>query len=444
MEAAESVYLHRCCQIIEKKLDWGSPEEWTTFDFEELSDLITTATGGTLGATTLKRVWGRVRYESTPSQHTLNTLAKYVGASTWRAFKRQIDDEPRGVRLENAASFILQRESSPNMRVDDSMSSRSRAMWGIVAAVILVGALGISLIYENNSVFADSTITNVRFSSRKVSRGLPNSVVFTYLLTGVEADSFFIQQSWDPRRRYSISKNGSEFTSIYYYPGHFWSKLIADETILREHALVIPTDGWMGLIEQEGPIPIYVLLEDPRTSNVLRVSDEWLEANNLTISNGESALNYFNVGGFPGVGDSLFTLSSEIRIETDPGRAVCKNSRIILIGQHGRIVIPFSIPGCTADLNLLASEREVRGRNNDLSSLGTDLSTWRHISIHGDDGLLSISINRRQVFEVTYEESIGDIVGLRYRFEGKGAVRSIQLSSGPGNAVFNSYAGLTD
>lgn len=407
-------------------------------DFEELSDLITTATGGTLGATTLKRVWGRVRYDSTPRQHTLNTLARYVGASDWRAFKRQIDDGADRDPIEEVTSSAPQDESSLISGVANSKSSKKSVTWLIIAAVLLVGALGIGLLYESNSVLADATLANIRFSSRMVSEGIPNSVVFSYLLTGIDADSFFIQQSWDSRLRYSISKNGSEFTSIYYYPGHFWSKLIADETVLREHALIIPTDGWMALIDQDGPIPIYVPI-DQDSGNVLQASDEWLEANDLPISNGQSVLSYFNVGGFRDVSDLMFLLSSDIRIETDPGRAVCKNSQIILIGQHGRIVIPFSIPGCTAELNLLASEREIPGRNNDLSSLGTDLSMWQHISIRGDDGLISISIDRRLVYEVTYEESIGDIVGLRYRFEGKGSVRNVLLSSEEGVVAHESY-----
>ncbi|MFT5142806.1 MAG: hypothetical protein ACI80V_002920 [Rhodothermales bacterium] len=85
--------------MVERKLDWGPVNEWRTADFEDLSERIAADAGRTLGATTLKRVWRRVRYESSPSNNTLGTLAMYVGSPSWRALKRALDGPTPGSEI---------------------------------------------------------------------------------------------------------------------------------------------------------------------------------------------------------------------------------------------------------------------------------------------------------------------------------------------------------
>ncbi len=426
MESREIAYLERCRQLIEEKLDWGSPDGWSTQDFEELSDLITEKTGRTLGATTLKRVWGRVRYDSSPSQHTLDTLAQYVDAVSWRSFKSNspyLQESVPVLSTDSANDASDERESSPRL-------------WGGIAALMLAIVFVVSFYYDGNPVIAESTLANVQFSSRAVSTGLPNSVVFTYQLAGVDADSFFIQQSWDARLRDRISNENTEFTSIYYYPGHFWAKLIANDTVVREFPLIVPTDGWLGLIDREGPIPIYLDLED---AGKLRVSEDWIQSNEPDLGSGAHRLNYFNVGSFEPLGSASVVFRSEIKVEVDPGYSVCRQSVLVMIGQHGRISIPFSIPGCVAELYVVAGDKEVSGRTNDLSSLGTDLADWTPVTIGVKDRIVFVEIDGELVYQVPFSEEIGDIVGLRYLFRGHGQVRNVSLSDGTGNVALDSF-----
>ena len=42
-----------------------------------------------LSHVTLKRIWGKVKYDSLPNTHTLNTLVQFVGYENWREFKIQ-------------------------------------------------------------------------------------------------------------------------------------------------------------------------------------------------------------------------------------------------------------------------------------------------------------------------------------------------------------------
>ena len=78
-----------CKQLIEEKLGWGSSEHWTNQDFDLLSEKIYAVTGVALSQTTLKRIWGKVKYDSAPTVTTLNTLAKFVGFDNWRDFRQK-------------------------------------------------------------------------------------------------------------------------------------------------------------------------------------------------------------------------------------------------------------------------------------------------------------------------------------------------------------------
>ncbi|MFT5142805.1 MAG: hypothetical protein ACI80V_002919 [Rhodothermales bacterium] len=237
-----------------------------------------------------------------------------------------------------------------------------------------------------------------------------------------------------PCPRSTVPRDGREFTSIYFYPGHYWAKLLADEVVVREHSLLIPTDGWLGLVEVGGPTPLYVTLADRATDGVLEPGAGWWENGDPGVATGEMALSYFLVGGFPALSDRDFVFTSEVRMESS---GVCRKAQVILIGQHGRISIPLSIPGCTADLNVVASERQISGRNTDLSRLGLPFDGWHRVSVDGKDGLVNVELDGRQAYQVSYDESLGDIVGIRFRFMGQGMARNAVLatSSEPGTAL---------
>ena len=71
-------------KMFEEKTGWGNSDDWTNQDFLQLSELIRDQTGITISHVTLKRVWGKVKYDSLPNTHTLNTLAQFLGYDNWR------------------------------------------------------------------------------------------------------------------------------------------------------------------------------------------------------------------------------------------------------------------------------------------------------------------------------------------------------------------------
>lgn len=425
MRTSEARYLQDCCRQIESRLGWGPSEEWSTADFETLSERIAESTGRTLGATTLKRVWGRVRYDSSPSRHTLDTLAQFVGAASWRDFQRT----------------PLRSANEPARDTPVAPAANQRRTVGWVGSAVFVLVVLIWLWNDSRDLVADPTQVNVSFSGRKVSEGLPNSVVFDYQLGGVQADSFFIQQSWDPRLRDRIDPERTQFTSIYYYPGVFLAKLKANDTILREHQLVVPTSGWDVLIERDEAAPIYAEAIPIDAAGGLHLDDDWVHANVPDLPNGERGMDVYLVGGFEPVPSRELVFRTRIRMEVDPAFAACKSSVLTLMGTDGRVAVPLALPGCASRLSLTAGDRQVSGQTTDLSALGVDLAGWTDVVIAIKDRLVFVEINGSPVFQTAYTSELGSIVGVRYRFGGNGLIREASLEDASGVNVLPPFNG---
>ncbi|MEP7253869.1 MAG: hypothetical protein ABI683_15860, partial [Ginsengibacter sp.] len=71
---------------IEEKLGWGNSVDWTNQDFIELSKKIFDEIEISISHVTLKRVWGKIKYDSLPNNYTLSTLVQFIGYENWRDF----------------------------------------------------------------------------------------------------------------------------------------------------------------------------------------------------------------------------------------------------------------------------------------------------------------------------------------------------------------------
>src|SRR5476651_112279 len=81
--------IEKTIKLYESDTGWGDSDDWTNQDFVILSEKIQERTGVALSHVTLKRVWGKVKYDSLPNTHTLNTLVQFLGYENWRDFKSQ-------------------------------------------------------------------------------------------------------------------------------------------------------------------------------------------------------------------------------------------------------------------------------------------------------------------------------------------------------------------
>ncbi len=397
--------------LIEEKLNWGDSKLWHNDVFTELSEKIHEETKVLLSATTLKRVWGRVNYKSTPSISTLNALAQFAGYRNWRDFKN--------TKKESKLTFY-QKTVSANFRV-------------IMFSAFIIAVLFVSILAMSNNKSAKAKdYSKISFKSKPIVEGLPNSVIFDFNLEGVTSNNILIQQYWDTSKTIEINKEQTQATGQYYYPGYFRAKLLIDNEIVREHDLFIKTKGWMGTIDYE-PIPKYFEQEQVKVKNTLAFSKEVFDE----ISSNEKPINstfHFvdDLGDFSG---DNFQLESKIKSTFNEKWGVCQKTTLIIIGTKSAFLIPFSITGCASEMNLMLSDVYLEGKKNDLSALGTDLSDFRKIKVLNQNKKVSVFIDSTQVYTKAYKESIGTIVGIRFRFKGVGEVKDFRLSNLEGNKI---------
>src|SRR5690606_32876890 len=242
--------IYSLIKLTEAKLEWGSGDNWSTQDFEAVSVKVLEVTGINLSVTTLKRLWGKIKYESSPTVTTLNALAKFNGFENWRAYQQSEKINPE-------ENLILNRPEKK------SVKGRSRLFIFLTVILILIAAF--FLFVTNKSGSTDFNEAEFSFSSKKmVFEGVPNSVIFTYDASSAGLnDKVEIQQSWDERLRTEVPKDKNIHNSIYYYPGFFQAKLVISDTVVKEHGILIKTDGWLPLIEKDvTKPPIYFKKED--------------------------------------------------------------------------------------------------------------------------------------------------------------------------------------
>ena len=408
--------------IIGQQLDWGDAADWQHKDFENLNILIFEKTKVSLSASTLRRIWGRVEYPHLPSGTTLDTLSKFAGFENWRAFTKQVH-----------TAKTDQKDTG-----DLPVKSKQRPAWGLRAALLVIVIAAVSLVsmYARKSP-SSAPKGNFTFNSKAVTRTIPNSVVFTYDVKTNPGDSVFMQQSWDPDTKVTLDKERHEYTSIYYRPGFYHAKLGVNGKVVKEHLLMIPTDGWLGLIAHQ-PVPVYLAGDEFMNKDEMQVSTNVITQKNIPLEPQPPMVEYYNVGNFTPVPLKSFSFDTEVRNDYSEGAAVCQHIGIILFTDNTPVIVPLSSKGCVSDLALLNGRYFVSGKNTDLSGFGADLSKWVKVSCRSVPGKIQYYVDDKLVYESPLPLYNENIVGIGYSFEGTGAVRNVKLND-HGKPVFEAF-----
>ncbi len=409
-------YLQHCKVLIEEKLNWRPSEEWRNYEFTELSEKIFEDTNVSLSITTLKRVFGKIKYESLPSSTTLNTLANYIGFSSWMDFKSKT------LYTDEVLLNPVIKQSGPINK-----------KWLMASAIIAICVLVVISFLSGKSSPAVKNADSIVFKSNPLAEGLPNSVVFNVDLKNNNPDNIVIQQSWDSTKTIHLKPGQTEATGIYYFPGYFRAKLLLNGKIVKEHDLYIRSDEWMATIDHK-PIPTYLKDDELIFDNRMDVSETLLSSIRKTSI--PTYITYHLVKPFTGLKSDNFLLETSIKNTYAEGSAVCQTAKLFVLCSNGAFIIPFTIPGCISDINLKVNDHYFEGKSNDLSAFGTKLSNWTPVKLEVRNKKMKIFLNDQLIREETYLEDAGEIVGLRFSFLGAGAVKYVKLTDEGGNSVY--------
>jgi hypothetical protein len=405
--------IKRLLTIIEQQLDWGEALSWQSRDFELLNQLILEKTKVSLSESTLRRIWGRVEYNHLPSTTTLDTLARFADFENWRAFIRHSTAGEKQPAVA-ASGPAFKRKAGPG--------------WWITAALAAMAAVGISLVSMHVKKSPEHAKAKYLFSSKPVTRDIPNSVIFTYNAQTMPGDSVFIQQSWDQRTREKIDPDQHQYTSVYFHPGFYHAKLVVNNTVVKEHSLLIPTKAWLGLIDHE-PIPVYLSPQEFLTGDLMSLPVPDLKRKNIPLTPQPPAVEFANVGNFAPVPIRDFNFSAEVRNDYHEGSGTCQFTNIDLITDNIPLIMPLSAKGCIGELNMIDGENMISGKHTDLSGFGTELTKWVKVNIRSAGDKIQYYVNDKLAYESKLPKP-ENIVGMAYMFQGTGSVKNIELRQG--------------
>jgi hypothetical protein len=428
--------IERCKALIEEKIGWGNSENWSNRDFEELSQKIFDATDVNLSPTTLKRIWGKVRYDSAPTLTTLDTLARFAGFEHWRTFRQaqhvkdteKISDVPIPVQ-EPAPDNI----SAPPKRTAKKSSLFAMLLFGICVLVVVLAYF----FFSRTKAQANLPLANYKFISRKVLKlGVPNSVVFDYDASGAPVDSVFIQQSWDILLSTQVPKNQHQHTSIYYYPGFFQAKLRVGKQVVKEDNVFIQTDGWLSMVEQK-PTPVYFKKEEAIDGGKMSLSVDKIKSKNIPLQPDPPIVNFSNIHEFGDLKTDNFIFETSFKNDYEEGSNICQKTEIRIVCEGSMISIPLSAKGCISENNLFCLGRFLRGTENDLSGFGVDFRDFVKFRLEMRNGNAQFFVNDKIVYHIDGLKMSSKIVGIVYRFHGSGSVDFAKLKKIDGATVYD-------
>jgi hypothetical protein len=386
-------------------LGWGEVDQWSTRNFKELSDSIFERTSIQLSISTLKRFLGKVAYQNNPSAATLDAIALFLG-------------------YQNFADFCHRNTVVPKKRKQVSVQKKSLVF--VFSTIVLVAMLGVLAFIGLPKSEIDPS--QVAFSIRKVDIGLPNTVVFQYDVSGVNAKVVEIQQDWDPSKRHRVNPKKKVFTHYYQYPGYYNAKLRVNGTVVKEQDLFIPSQGWVAMIsDKTRSSPRYLLPTEFEHDTLLKISDDLKQ--DIMPRNGEMILDYYNAFANPTYDFSDFVFEADIKFDILSGRNPCEFRKLILFGTKMFIRIPISVPGCVSKNTLKLGSLVVSGKENDLSAISAPSGAWTNIKVVNTSNHLAVYISNNQVYETTLRDDFGKLAGVRISFEGFGQVKNLHLSA---------------
>ncbi len=425
----EYIVLYRT--LIEKKFLLGTDGKLKQRDLEYLGDLIEEKSRVRLSISTLKRLW-RDEINQLPHPSTLDALVSLLDLKDWQEFKKLNSPEI-------VASNILNNEPLPKKKTR-AVPLPVIIVLGLVAVItsffVIQGFIG----KDKSGVWISK---EVLFSADKtVTSGVPNTVKFKYDLSGVQADSFFIQQSWNPRDKTGIDPKKNYYSTIYYTPGFHWARIMANDSILKFVRVHIKSDGWLPLIKYNirDKKQMYLDAASIKANSIMRITNESLHKANVDITK-DFYLRYYNIRDFDGIDSENFDIETRFKVDrltpdSRSGTVTCPLMEVMIITEENVFFIPLTTKGCVSELDLLIGEVYQAGKDNDLSALGTDVYEWQVLQIKNQNKKTTLLLNGVPVHELTYKKDFGKIKGIIYTFTGPGSVDFIRMKNLHGDTVY--------
>lgn len=405
--------LERCKRLIEERFEGNPQQGWRQRDLDRLSIIIEEKSGIKLSLSTLKRLW-RDDYQQIPHPSTLNALASLIDFQDWYSFKE--------------AQVIAWKKS---------YWWRKPSAKAIMAGVTMIIFLFL-IIQGFRSLENDGPIIHgeVHFSVDKtLTQGVPNTVLFEYDVSNVEADSFFLQQSWNKLQKDPIDPTDGFMSSVYYTPGFHRAKLLADDSIIAQSRVHVTTAGWVAYMRHDFNTKIPEYLNTFFRDGYVTIDEKDLANKKLDL-NKDWIYTLTNVNKFNDVSSNDFELVVRVRSQISEDK-VCPWLELRMILEEHIFYVPLITKGCVANARIKVGEEVKYGNSTDLSNFGVHLDEWQVLTLKIENKQATIFLAEDKVYEDSFERDFGLIRGLSFRSSSPMEVDFVTLKNKNGETAYN-------
>ncbi|MEJ1238021.1 hypothetical protein WBG78_07830 [Chryseolinea sp. T2] len=412
----------------------------TQRDFDHISEQLRQKSGILISGTTIKRLaYGE--FSRLPQIATLNAIASYFDYKTWQDYKSdKIRNEQVNTPAREAVDEPAEAVSTSRQSITRNKAGKARALMFLKYLPAFLSVIVIAGLYFFGATKAPvEHAEKATFSFKKnTSNDIPNSVVFTYNIDSVKADSFFIQQSWDINRRVRIYKNKYTITDIYYEPGYHVAKLIANDSAIREVDVSIPTDRWFlyAIDNVAKYTPEYVRTERFADHGTLGLEISQLLENKIDITK-DKRYHYVYFPSHVDIPSDNFSFKTRVRMR-DVRPTTCPYIELELFCQRSFMVLRSTTKGCAHEAFMTFGEQVVRGKDTDLVPIAFDVSQWTDIEILVNNKVVTIKINDKIAYSTHFTTDTRYLTGLGYISNGLVEVDATELAGHDGKVLYES------
>jgi hypothetical protein len=395
-------------------LGWGELESWTHRDFQNLSQLIFESTKEQVSVTTLKRLTGKVEYHGLPYQHTLDIVCQFVGYKSWLEFTRE-QIQPKNTKAHPDKSF--------------------KSVWVLWAFLLLILGIAVSIWWPfRNETHSLPTSKAVLKSNSPNTNHAPHTVNFYIEIPDEYKDKQNII-SFGEKQGVMLLDNAKlknlQVSHTYEKPGYYQAKIFSNKEVLATESILVETGGWQCTVYQhENPIPVSY---KPILGSLTMVPAELSKASVDTSQ--QFHLTFQNYRNINLCGDS-FTFAARLRSIPNHTNGYLPKVQIKLVFGNKPVFLSFDSSATSVTIYNQISD-VILPEKDQKKFFRKSISQWSDIRFTTSNQTAKVFFNDKEIYTTTYNDHLGSLKGLEFRFRGIGEVQHWQLKDHEGIVVLH-------
>ena len=415
----EKHYINLCFKEISKNLNWKDYTTWTSSDYKILSKLISEKTKIAISPQTLKRLSGKLSYNTryNPQTASKNALAMFIGYKDWNEFL--LANKPGSQEIITSTQI--------------KKAKKKRPIFFIFSIIILVG-IASTIVYQvklaSNKEFS--------FSVEDPIGTIPHNVMVLYDVSKLKTDKITVDFEFNHpilgSQEVTIDKTKNLLNFTYQVPGIYNIHLKSKGKILDSKKVIVLTEDWISYFIPETDMDhlwIDNIIKNTDDKNKLDITRESLEKQgfktNQIFDIMHRIMKDLNIDG------DNFRFMIKYKNSISTGGITCYDTEVRLHCTNFINLICLTEKDCQQFSKIKFGEIDLKGNVNDLSEVTVNPNIVNELVIENRNKIVQVFLNGNPIYDLEYMESNGNIMGIDCVFKGCGIIESILLEDLDGN-----------